>query len=73
MKKIISVLMLSLALSSCDILSKLPTGTGITEAEAGQGIKEALGQGLVKAVLNLNTTDGFFGSQFYKVLLPPDA
>ncbi|MBK8141657.1 MAG: DUF4197 domain-containing protein [Chitinophagaceae bacterium] len=59
--------------SSCDILSKLPTGTGITEAEAGQGIKEALGQGLVKAVLNLNTTDGFFGSQFYKVLLPPDA
>ncbi len=73
MKKIISVLMLSLALSSCDILSKLPTGTGITEAEAGQGIKEALGQGLVKAVLSLNTTDGFFGSQFYKVLLPPDA
>jgi len=73
MKKIISVLMLSLALSSCDILSKLPTGTGITEAEAGQGIKEALGQGLVKAVLNLNKTDGFFGSQFYKVLLPPDA
>ncbi|MBK8140648.1 MAG: DUF4197 domain-containing protein [Chitinophagaceae bacterium] len=45
----------------------------MTEAEAGQGIKEALGQGLVKAVLNLNTTDGFFGSQFYKVLLPPDA
>lgn len=73
MKKIISVLLLSLSLSSCDILSKLPTGTGITEAEAGQGIKEALGQGLVKAVLNLNKTDGFFGSQFYKVLLPPDA
>ena len=74
MKKIIlSVALFSMTFSSCDILSKLPTGTGITEAEAGQGIKEALGQGLVKAVLNLNTTDGFFGSQFYKVLLPPDA
>lgn len=74
MKKIIlSVALFSMTFSSCDILSKLPTGTGITEAEAGQGIKEALGQGLVKAVLNLNKTDGFFGSQFYKVLLPPDA
>ena len=72
-KIILSVALFSMTFSSCDILSKLPTGTGITEAEAGQGIKEALGQGLVKAVLNLNTTDGFFGSQFYKVLLPPDA
>lgn len=75
MKRIIAVLVLAIALSSCDVISKLPTGTGggVTEAEAGQGIKEALGQGLVKAVLNLNKTDGFFGSQFYKVLLPPDA
>jgi len=75
MKKILFVLFVSAALSSCDVISKLPTGTGggVTEAEAGQGIKEALGQGLVKAVLNLNKTDGFFGSQFYKVLLPPDA
>ena len=75
MKRIVAVFVLAFALSSCDVLSKLPTGTGggVTEAEAGQGIKEALGQGLVKAVLNLNKTDGFFGSQFYKVLLPPDA
>lgn len=75
MKRIVAVVVLAFALSSCDVLSKLPTGTGggVTEAEAGQGIKEALGQGLVKAVLNLNKTDGFFGSQFYKVLLPPDA
>jgi len=75
MKKFLSVILLVTMLSSCEVLSKLPTGAGvgITEAEAGQGIKEALGQGLVTAVLNLNKTDGFFGSQFYKVLLPPDA
>lgn len=74
MKKIVAVFVLTVALTGCDVISKLPTGTGgVTEAEAGQGIKEALGQGLVKAVLNLNKTDGFFGSQFYKVLLPPDA
>jgi hypothetical protein len=55
------------------ILSGKKTGTGITENEAGQGIKEALSQGVTNAVLNLNKTDGFFGSQFYKMLLPPDA
>jgi len=48
-------------------------GSGITENEAGQGIKEALLQGVTNAVLNLNKTDGFFGSEFYKMLLPPDA
>ncbi|HUR65021.1 MAG TPA: DUF4197 domain-containing protein [Chitinophagaceae bacterium] len=48
-------------------------GAGITEPEASQGIKEALLQGVTTAVLNLNKTDGFFGSEFYKMLLPPDA
>ncbi|MCR6719335.1 MAG: DUF4197 domain-containing protein [Chitinophagaceae bacterium] len=49
------------------------SGDDVTEAEAGQGIKEALTQGVTNAVLNLNKTDGFFGSSLYKVLLPPDA
>ena len=55
-----------------DLFAKKP-GSGITENEAGQGIKEALLQGVTNAVLNLNKTDGFFGSEFYKMLLPPDA
>ncbi|MEO6613581.1 MAG: DUF4197 domain-containing protein [Chitinophagaceae bacterium] len=55
-----------------DILNKKST-PGITENEAGQGIKEALSQGVTNAVLNLNKTDGFFGSEFYKMLLPEDA
>lgn len=52
------------------ILSK---SAGVSENEAGQGIKEALTQGVTNAVLNLNKTDGFFGSEVYKMLLPPDA
>jgi hypothetical protein len=55
------------------ILSGKKTSTGITENEAGEGIKEALGQGLAKAVLQLNKEDGFFKDAFYKVLMPPDA
>jgi len=77
MKKLISSLLVivSVVFVSCDTLSQLPikTGNGITEAEAGQGIKEALSQGLVNAVLRLNKEDGFFKDAIYKVLLPPDA
>jgi len=75
MKKLVFLLFVSVALNSCDLISKLPTGTGtgVTEAEAGEGVKEALGQGLIKAVLQLNKEDGFFKDAFYKILLPPDA
>ena len=54
------------------ILSK-NNSSGISQDEAGKGIKEALAQGVSNAVLNLNKTDGFFGNQLYKMLLPPDA
>jgi len=54
------------------ILSK-NSSSDISQAEAGQGIKDALTQGITTAVLNLNKTDGFFGNQLYKMLLPPDA
>lgn len=75
MKKILSVFFLSAVLSSCEVLTNLPVGTGggVTETEAAGGIKEALSQGLVKAVLQLNKEDGFFKDALYKVLLPPDA
>lgn len=46
---------------------------GVSQAEAGEGIREALSQGLVKAVLQLNKEDGFFKDAFYKIFLPPDA
>ncbi|WP_462252351.1 DUF4197 domain-containing protein [Ferruginibacter sp.] len=76
MKKLLLALMSVIILSSCDVLNKLPQTTGIggiTEAEAGQGIKQALSQGLAGAVLQLNKQDGFFKDAFYKILLPPDA
>ncbi|MBC7872480.1 MAG: DUF4197 domain-containing protein [Ferruginibacter sp.] len=76
MRKIyIAAFLFVMSICSCDVLSKLPgaTGMGVTEAEAGAGIREALGQGLVKAVLQLNRQDGFFADAFYKILMPPDA
>ena len=55
-----------------DWLKKIPA-SGVSEADAGRGVKEALAQGVARAVLNLHKTDGFFGSDLYKMLLPPDA
>lgn len=79
MKKLftLSLILMSITLGSCDVLNQaagaVGAGTGISNAEAGNGIKEALAQGLAKSVLQLNTTDGFFKDAIYKVLLPPDA
>jgi hypothetical protein len=76
MKKIVLLLSSVFVLfSSCNELMKLPGvgGNGVTEIEAGDGLKEALGNGIVRAVLQLNKEDGFFKDALYKVLLPPDA
>lgn len=76
MKRLLFVVSFAIALSGCDVLQQLPTSVGtavVSEAEAGQGIKEALSQGLSGAVLQLNKEDGFFKDAFYKILLPPDA
>ncbi len=59
--------------SSCDVIKQIPGYGGVTENEAGEGIKQALSQGLGKAVTTLNVTDGFFRNEFYKVLLPEEA
>jgi hypothetical protein len=74
MKRLIALFVIVIGLNSCDTLKQLPgVSGGLTEGEAGQGIKQALGNGLVNAVLHLNKEDGFFKDLVYKVLLPPDA
>ncbi len=74
MKQLLTAVLFSLLFYGCDVIKQLPQSTGVvTEAEAADGIKEALSQGLVKAVLQLNKEDGFFKDAFYKILLPEDA
>ncbi len=77
MKKIFTLLTIGFLFTGCDTLQQIATnsgvGTGISNQEAANGIKEALAQSITKSVLKLNTTDGFFNDAFYKLLLPPDA
>ena len=75
-KRLLTAATIALTLNSCDVISQIPSTksvTGVTESEAGQGIKEALNKGISTAVAQLNKPDGFFKDAIYKVLLPPDA
>lgn len=73
MKKIFTGLLICSLFYGCEVIKQIPQSTGITEAEAADGIKEALSQGLAGAVLKLNKEDGFFKDAFYKILIPEDA
>lgn len=46
---------------------------GLTQGDAGSAIKEALSKGVAAGIAKLNKTNGFFGSDIYKLLLPEDA
>jgi hypothetical protein len=63
--------------SSCETLMNTTGGVygggGVTEQEASTGIRQALSQGVSRGITYLNKTDGFFGNEVYKLLLPPEA
>ncbi|MGZ3837615.1 MAG: DUF4197 domain-containing protein [Flavisolibacter sp.] len=73
MKFYLTAFILTLVLASCDTLSKISVPTTITEADAAQGIREALDQGVGRGIGLLNKEDGFFGNQTYKLFLPQEA
>lgn len=54
------------------VLDQMPQGTGLTQAEIGNGLKEALNNGITKQVSKLTTTDGFFKNEAVKILLPEE-
>jgi hypothetical protein len=75
MVRFLFALTLCMTFFSCGSISGLPgaTTSSVTQAEAAQGIRQALEQGVGKGITLLNRPDGFFGNQAYKLLMPPDA
>lgn len=49
------------------------SGTGISNTEIGNALKEALNKGVREQVSKLTAVDGFFGNQAVKILFPPEA
>lgn len=54
------------------VLDQMPQGTGLSQAEIGNGLKEALNNGVSKQVSKLTATDGFFKNEAVKILLPDE-
>jgi hypothetical protein len=74
MKSIYLALLCTVLFTSCDVLKNLPsTTTSVTQTEAAQAIREALDLGVGRGIGLLNRTDGFFGSNAYKLFLPAEA
>jgi hypothetical protein len=76
MKKI-ALSLVAFSLFSCaemqQVLDQIPQGTGVlSQAEIGNGLKEALNNGITKQVSKLTATDGFFKNEAVKILLPEE-
>lgn len=78
MRKVFASLAIVCTLSSCaemqQVIDQLPQGTNgvLSQAEIGNGLKEALNNGITKQVSKLTATDGFFKNQAVKILLPEE-
>jgi Protein of unknown function (DUF4197) len=73
MKKVF-ILIIAIGMASCAELQtlKLPSIPGLGGEEIGNGIKEALNNGISKGSDLLSQLDGYYKSP-YKILLPPEA
>ncbi len=70
MKKITGIFLLAslLVMQACST-----TDLGLTEAEAAQGLREALSVGTDSSTTRLSKQDGYFKDAAVKILLPPEA
>ena len=75
MKKVL-MLMVAVSLSGCaemqQVMNQFPQTQGIGGVDIAGGLKEALNNGISKQVTKLTTTDGFYGNELVKILLPEE-
>lgn len=74
-KTVLSIVLFSLV--GCaemqQVLEQLPQQTGVlSQSEMGNGLKEALNNGITNQVSKLTATDGFFRNEAVKILLPAE-
>ncbi|MCU4164588.1 DUF4197 domain-containing protein [Carboxylicivirga caseinilyticus] len=76
MKKIY-ILLLSIAFTACaeltQIVQNLPLDIPLTEEEVANGLKEALRVGTDSASARLGVTNGYYGDELVKIMLPEEA
>lgn len=76
MIKRIIVLVIAMQFAGCaelqKIASQLPNGGGLTQTQIGNGLRQALDQGISNQVTKLTATDGFYRNELVKILLPEE-
>ncbi|WP_026777024.1 DUF4197 domain-containing protein [Polaribacter sp. Hel_I_88] len=76
MIKRIIVLVFAIQFAGCaelqKIASQLPNGGGLTQDQIGNGLRQALDQGINNQVTKLTSTDGFYRNELVKILLPEE-
>ncbi|BAO55846.1 DUF4197 domain-containing protein [Nonlabens marinus] len=76
MKRIIILAFAVSVLSSCaelqSIASQLPQTGALSQADIGNGLRQALNKGVSQEVIKLSATDGFFRNEAVKILLPQE-
>ena len=76
MIKRIIVLVIAIQFAGCaelqKIASQLPNGGGLSQAQIGNGLRQALDQGISNQVTKLTSTDGFYRNELVKILLPEE-
>ncbi|MFZ3563126.1 DUF4197 domain-containing protein [Tenacibaculum finnmarkense] len=79
MKKIIAVAVLAISLTGCaelqKVVSQLPQGTlsgGLSQQQIGNGLRQALDNGIKNQVKKLTAKDGFYNNQLVRIALPEE-
>ncbi len=76
MKKIIALIVALVVLNSCaelqSIANQLPQNGVLSQADIGNGLRQALDKGVSQEVSKLSATDGFFRNEAVKILLPQE-
>lgn len=76
MKKRILILTIAIQFAGCAELQKvvnnLPNGGSISQDQIGEGLRQALDNGIQNQVTKLTAKDGFYRNQLVKILLPEE-
>lgn len=76
MIKKILVLVIAIQFIGCDVLqnvvSQLPSGGVLSQEQIGNGLREALDNGIKNQVSKLTSKDGFYKNNLVKIMLPSE-
>jgi len=76
MIKKVLVLVMGIQFAGCaelqQVVNNLPHGAGLSQEQIGNGLREALDNGIKNQVTKLTAEDGFYKNELVKILLPEE-